>query len=510
MKTLKNITKITLAAALLLLISITCSKPSDQQITILHTNDFHGAFLPSKATWIKHKPKPMIGGFLALAHYLKQVRSQTSNTLLLDAGDIMTGNEICNIEFKGAKGGALIDMMNMLEFEGLTIGNHEFDISQDNIYKLIELSEFPVYSANIYKENGQLFAPAAYHIYNKQGLRIGVIGAILENLFDVLNYSKHEGLVVKPNAETIKKIVDEIDAQTDLIIILSHCGVDADSVLAENLDRRVDLIVGGHSHTRIYKPRKINNILVVQAGAKCRYLGKLDLTVVADTIQTYAGELIPLWVKGITKNESIEKQVNHFRKIIDDKFGRVIGQLKSDWQRAHYRESNIGNFLADCMREYTGTDFASINSGGIRKNLAAGEIKIIDIREILPFDNKIWTFEVTGKQLLQFMHHNANAAAFREHGILQTSGLITRWKKNPDGSIRFTKSLVNGKPVDPQKIYTGATVDFVLMANCEKYLGINVPKIKKEHDILFTEVVLRMVEQKEEINSSIERRLAEE
>lgn len=491
------------------LISISCSKRSTNQITILHSNDIHGAFVPSKATWIKENPKPLIGGFLALAHYLKQAKSQTSNTLLLDAGDLMTGNEICNIEYQGAKGGALIDMMNYLGYEGMTIGNHEFDISQANVHKLIELSQFPIYSANLYKDEAQLFAPEAYHIYERQGLRIGVIGIITEHLFNVLNWNKRQGLTLKSNAETIEKIVDAIDSETDLIMILSHCGADEDSILAEKLDRRVDAIVGGHSHTRIYEPRRVNGILIVQAGSKCRYLGKLALTVVADTIQSFSGELIPLWVKDITKDSIIEKKVNQFQKMIDEKYGKVIGHLETDWKNSHYTESNIGNFIADCMREYAGTDFAGINGGGIRKNMAAGEIKMIDIREILPFDNMICTFKVTGEVLLKFMHHNAKASAFHEHGIVQISGLTTHWNKLPNGSIRITKALVNGQPIDPQKTYTGATVDFILLANSQKYLGID-PAEKKNLYVPITSVVMEKIEQKEEITSKIEGRLREE
>ena len=509
MKNKHNLLRTILLIVVAFSLWLSCIEPATTQITILHTNDMHGAFVPSKATWIKENPKPLIGGFLALAHYLKEARSQTSNTLLLDAGDLMTGNEICNIEHKGAKGGALIDMMNLMGYEGMTIGNHEFDISQENVVKLIEISEFPIYSANLYREDGQLFAPAAYHIYNKHGLRIGVIGIITESLYGVLHHDKRRGLVVKSNAETIEKIVDEIDSGTDLIVVLSHCGAEADSVLAENLDRRVDVIVGGHSHTRIYQPRKVNHILIAQAGDKCRYLGELDLTVVADTVQEFSGNLIPLWVKDITKDSVIEKKVNHFQKLIDEKYGKVIGHSKTDLNSSRHAESTIGNFVADCVREYAGTDFAGINSGSIRKSLPAGEIKMIDIREVLPLGNKICTFKVSGEQLLKFMHHNAKAAALREHGIIQVSGLTIHWKKLPDGTIRIVKALVNGQPVDPQKVYTGATDDFVLFANSQQYLGID-PTEKQDRGILVANVVMDIIERKGEISSKIEGRLREE
>ncbi|MBN1350401.1 bifunctional metallophosphatase/5'-nucleotidase [candidate division KSB1 bacterium] len=496
--------------SILLIASIwySVSSADSNKITILHTNDMHGAFLPSPATWVDATPKPLIGGFLALEHYLKLERTQIPNTLLLDAGDLMTGNEICNIEYRGAKGGALIEMMNTLGYEGMTLGNHEFDVSQENILKLIELSEFPVYSANLYKTNGQLFAPKAYYIYEKQGLRIGVIGIITEQLFDVLNFNKRENLVVKPNAETINEIADEIDDETDLIVILSHCGADEDSALAEKLDRRIDVIVGGHSHTRIEKAREVNHILIVQAGSKCRYLGKLDLTVAGDTIQTFTSELVPLWVDAITPEPKLETHIRALEQQIDAKFGRVIAQLKTDLKQSHHNESNLGNYVADCMREYTGADFAGINSGGIRKSMPAGVIKIIDIREILPFDNAVWTFKVTGEQLLRFMENNARASAFEEHGIVQISGLTTHYRKIGANQIEITKALVNGEPLQPEKIYTGATVDFVLIANCDKYLGIK-PADLYDSGIVISDMVLQITEQKGKIAPKIEGRLKE-
>ncbi|MDZ7262275.1 MAG: bifunctional metallophosphatase/5'-nucleotidase, partial [candidate division KSB1 bacterium] len=278
---------------------------------------------------------------------------------------------------------------------------------------------------------------------------------------------------------------------------------------ATQLSRRVDVIVGGHSHTRITKPHLVNRKLIVQAGTGCRNLGRLDLTVVADTVQSYSGQLIDLWVEGIEKNPSLEKEIERFKKQIDEEYGQVIAYLETDWTRASHQESNIGNFLTDCMREYAGTDFALINSGGIRKDLPAGEIKKMDIKEILPFDNVICTFEVTGAQLMKILQENAQAAVYHNHGVLQVSGLSYRWKKQPDGSIKIVKALINGKPVDSKAIYTGATVDFVLLANAQTYLGFE-PEVKKNLMVKFTDVVMEMVTKKGRIHSVVERRMREE
>lgn len=489
-----------------LLLAIHCSEPPRSgSITILHTNDIHGAFLPSPATWIKTTPKPEIGGFLALNHYIQQIQSQIPNTLLLDAGDFMTGNLICNIDYQGAKGGALVHFLNQVGCEGLTLGNHEFDISHENIQNLIKIAQFPVYSANLYQD-GKLFIPNAYHIYQKGNLRIGVIGIITEQLFDVLNAKQRIGLEVKKNAEVVESIAREIDDQTDLIIVLSHCGFREDKELAKKLSRRIDVIVGGHSHTRLKQPKRVNGILIVQAGAKARNLGQLDITVAGDTVQSYAGKLISLWVEGITKEPALEQEINKFKELIDAQYGQVIAQLKTDWRRARHAESSVGNFLADCMREYTETDVAFINSGGIRKNMASGAITIRDIMEMLPFENYIYTFEATGSELIETMKINARKMLNKKGGILQASGLSFQWKRNANGSIAILNPKINGEKLEHDKKYSGATVDFVVVSNNEKYMGFK-PEVLRETGHLFTDVAIEVIKQKKIIDSSVEGRM---
>jgi 2',3'-cyclic-nucleotide 2'-phosphodiesterase (5'-nucleotidase family) len=477
-----------------------------KEITILHTNDTHGAFLPDRATWIKTTPPPQVGGFLALNSHIQTLRAANKNTLLLDAGDLMTGNMLCNIEFKGAKGGALVHFMNKMGYEGMTIGNHEFDLSQQNLKNLIKLAEFPVISANLFQTNGELFAPAAWHIYRKDDLRVGVIGVITEELFSVLNADRREGLEVKSSATTVEKIIDQIDSKTDLIIVLSHSGFKEDSVLATKLSRRVDVIVGGHSHTRLKKPVKVNGILIVQAGAKATNLGELNLTVAGDTVQNYAGQLIDVWVEGITKDPELEQEIDFYRQQIDDQFGRVIGRLESNWVRDNHTASNIGNFLADCMREGARTDFGCINSGGIRKNMEPGEITVRDIKEILPFENYVCTFSVTGAELLKIMEKNAEKIAHELGGILQVGGISYRWKGSKNSPITILDAKINGQPVDPTARYTGATMDFVVISNAQEYFGF-VPAEVKQTPVLFSDMVIELVTAKKVIVSEIDGRI---
>lgn len=481
-------------------------RPSTQKITILHTNDIHGAFLPSEATWVRETPRPLIGGFLALNYYVNQLRKAASTSLLLDAGDLMTGDLICDIEYEHTKGGALIHFMNQIGYEGMTIGNHEFDVSQENLKKLIQLAKFPIFSANLFTTSGQLFTTSEYQIYKKNGLKIGVIGLMTEELFDVLAIEKRKGLEPKPAVATIKKIVDLIDPQTDLIVLLSHSGFKEDSLLAEQLNRQVDVIIGGHSHTRLIQPRQVNGIIIVQTGSKCRDLGKLVLEVAGDTVKSYSGELVPLWVKNITPDPKLNLEIEAYRKLIDEKYGQVIGQLETELIRANEEESNIGNFLADCLREYTKSDFGIINSGGIRKNMSPGPITIRDIKEILPFENYICSFQCTGTQLMEMLKLNAQRAALKSGGILQVSGISYQWKAYSGDDVSILNATINGKKIEPQNKYTGATVDFVAISSAQSHLNF-VPTTIFNTNILFSDAVQELIKQKVMIHAKVEGRI---
>ena len=143
--------KFVLLSSLIWIVAIGQSKI----LTILHTNDIHASFIPHEAFWVKETPKPLVGGFNELSFVVDSIRQVKSVTLLLDAGDVMTGNPITEYIYKGAEGGALFEMMNRIGYEAWTPGNHDFDISQDNLRRLTDLAQFPTISANIIDTTGK-------------------------------------------------------------------------------------------------------------------------------------------------------------------------------------------------------------------------------------------------------------------------------------------------------------------------------------------------------------------
>jgi 5'-nucleotidase len=470
-------------------------------ITILHTNDIHASFIPQVAAWVRSDPKPLIGGFNELQYIVDSIRHAIPNTLLLDAGDVMTGNPITEYQYHGADGGALFEMMNQVGYEAWTVGNHDFDISVANLNTLAHIANFPTVSANIqdlagnYPVNNKPFI-----IIHKNGLRIGIVGLMSGDFYNLVNHKSGESIKLLPPIQTMQSFVTELRPKTDLIIALTHEGVQDDSVLAMNV-QGLDVIVGGHSHTRLKTPKYVNNVIIVQTGSNCENLGELTLTVDNHKVVSYDGKLLPLWYRADRPKTKLSHFIDSLQTYIQHDYAEVIGTLKTDWTRGSGRgESGVGNYITDAQREAVGADVGFMNSHGIRADKSAGQFTKQDLFEVLPFRNLLATFEISGKQLKDVVIYYLT-----QHPSIQTSGLQIEWKPAADGGVEFVKFLVNGKPVDDQKIYIAAASDY-MAGTSKEYLGIEHLKTTYLDQTLFS-VVEKKIRADKEISSVIEARI---
>jgi 2',3'-cyclic-nucleotide 2'-phosphodiesterase (5'-nucleotidase family) len=243
-----------------------------------------------------------------------------------------------------------------------------------------------------------------------------------------------------------------------VIVVLSHMGIENDTALARAVSG-IDAIVGGHSHSAIWKPIHINDTWVAQAGAKGRWLGRLELTwdrAKARVVSAF-GTLIETFGKDVTPDPIVAARVAELEAKVDSGFSEVIGTLSSDWTRqGGARESNIGNWQADAMRAHAKTDIGLQNSGGIRKDLAAGPIALRDIWEISPFGNEMVQFSVTGAQLrIMFAFQGEKTREF-----CQVSGMTYAYDRSKPAGQALTITVA-GQPVDDAKRYSIATNNYV-------------------------------------------------
>ncbi len=460
-----------LAVVFSLLFFLSWASTQPREITILHTNDIHASFVPHEAYWIKSNPKPLIGGFNELAFAIDSMRHVRTTTLLLDAGDIMTGNPITDRVYGGAQGGTLIEMMNLIGYEGETPGNHDFDISYANLLKLEAVARFPMFSANLIDEKtGKPVTGKEYVIVEKNGLRVGIFGLMSSEFYELVNPKNTKGIKLLPPVETAKRLIALLEPQTDLLIALTHEGVDDDVQLAEQT-KGIDVIVGGHSHTRLRQPKYVNGVIIVQAGSNAENLGILDLT--ADKnhhITKWNGVLDQLWYNPNHGKTVVSALVDSFATEIKNEYSEVIGTLSSPWD-GQDGETAEGYYLADAQREEAGADVGFMNNGGIRKRLIPGPITKQDLFEVLPFRNILTTFKVTGKQLRDIVVNDIE----KRPGIL-VSGISCEWRRGTDRSVQIEKLVIGGKPVVDTVIYTVAASDYMINES-PKYFGMPVPQM---------------------------------
>ncbi|HCV42993.1 MAG TPA: hypothetical protein DGH68_05880 [Bacteroidetes bacterium] len=489
-----------LFAALTVLLWFTYSQAQQHTLTILHTNDMHAKFTPHEAFWVKSEPKPMVGGFNELTYMVDSIRAKNSSILLLDAGDVMTGNPISDIESKGAQGGALFEMMNVIGYDASCPGNHDLDISQENLCRLVSIGKFPSLSANLVNNKGEFsLGNKDFTIIQRGGLRIGIFGLILQNLAGMVNQNNIVGLKVLSPIETARKMIAVLKPKADLIIALTHQGVEEDSELAANVTG-LDVIVGGHSHTRLKQPRLVNGTVIVQTGSDCENLGVLHLTVEKKHVTKYDGQLLQLWAhEGRTTR--LSPFIDSLKTAIDKEYSEVIGTLKEDWKRGN-GETSIGNFITGAMAEAAGAEVGFTNNHGFRKDLSAGPMTKRDLYEVLPFRNILATFQLSGKDLRSIMRYYLT-----KKPAIQITGVTCQWRRADGGGIEILKLEVKGKSVDDNRMYICATSDF-FAGQAMQYVGREI-----EQPIFFRQTVFEAVEKAvrkaKVVSSKIENRFQE-
>lgn len=246
------------------------------KITILHTNDTHSRIEPIPEG---DKTAPNMGGVLRRAKYIEQVRSENKNVILLDAGDYVQGTPYYNL-FKGK---VETEAMNLMKYDVVTLGNHEFDYGLDGMKQLVEWAEFPIVSSNYDFSATPLkdkFKP--YVVLVRDGVKIGVIGVNVEpkGLIATDNY---KGMIFNDPIETVNHYAQILKKKEkcDLIIALSHLGYVSDKKLATE-SANIDIIIGGHSHTYMKEPDLVKNktnkdVLIYQTAGRGIYVGRIDV-----------------------------------------------------------------------------------------------------------------------------------------------------------------------------------------------------------------------------------------
>lgn len=443
-------------------------------VTILHTNDLHGHYLPERADWLPGEPE--IGGFVRLEQELRALRLERGreNTLLLDGGDILTGTPLTALQEEGARGTPMLRFMEALGYDAWVVGNHEFDRGLENLKVLAGKSTFVTLSANLRDKDGKaplLPNQSFSHVFTVNGVRVGVIGATTDALKSLVSPADWARMAPLPVAAAVAEEVRRLDPDTDLLVALTHVGLDADKKLAASVPG-LDLIVGGHSHTPMKEAARVGDTWIVQAGSYNRQLGVVELDVANDTIAAFRYELRDLTPDTAVgePDKSVAALAAHYKENIDTVYGEVLGRAPAKLGKDYHHESPLGRWITDALRVAAKSDLAFYNGGGLRAEIQAGEVTRRQLFECFPFENPVYTFPVTGEQLVALLLRNAAADAAESRAYLSVSGAAWTWRLNA-GAPELVAVSVGGQPVDLARTYTAAASSYVV-DQWEKFLGV--------------------------------------
>lgn len=496
----------------------------DLRLDIMFSNDVHGGIDRAQATFMNPEFPPQLGGGGSAATLIRQIRSRANPkraSLLLDAGDFFQGRPVGTV----TKGKAVIEYMNAIGYDAMTVGNHEFDIMDTELMETLEMANFPILSCNIMDKRTGTFPwyVVPYRIFNRLGIRIGIVGFTTtdtEKMSFPENIKNIKFLSEKEAVNKYVRIVRE-EEKADIVIVLGHAGLpyDVESTYLSRYDAKgnplheeryavwgydaqeiarevpgIDLFIGGHMHRGVPEPwvDPYTHTMVIQGYAYGSNLGLITLKIDPETktISGYElpaireGAMITLFEDQFIPDEEIGHTIAAQVAIAEKGMDEVIGTAGVYLSRVNVdAQSLMGNTVVDAMRSEVNADFAFINLGGIRSDIKSGPVTYRNVFDVMPFDNMVVSFKCSGEFLRRIIETRVEGG---RHGLIVSGVNVVYNKKRPNFD-RVTTLRIGGQPWDPNKTYICTTTDFLMQGNAGLSLLAQVP----EEDIIYHQINLR-------------------
>ncbi len=488
-----------------IIVSISCTSKSikshrekPEHLTILYINDYHGHIRSFKAHF---KDEHKVGGMARIATVVKSIRQENAGkkvpTIFLCAGDVLQGTPMSTM-FKGEPDFICLNKMGL---NGMVVGNHEFDYGQVNLNKLRKLADFPILGANVVSERGKTPIFTSFFTRNIRGIHINFLGLVTEETPITTHPKNVLGLVFLDPVETAKKIIEEREPE-GITVAVTHLGFAMDKKLAESIDG-IDIIIGGHSHTKIDTPIVVNDIIICQAYEYGEFVGRLDLDIEDGKIAGFKGELIPV-TEDIGEDSTVKTVISEYAKRLDKKLDEVIGKafalLDGERENVRNKETNLGDLVADILRGTVGKDIAFINAGSIRASIDSGDITAGDVINAFPFGGHLVTMKLKGSEVLEILSHFALIEP-GSGGFLQVSGIKI---EIINGKIKTLG--INGKQIDVNKTYTISTNDF-LAAGGDGYKTFKNGRDYLDTGLVVSDIIIDYIKTHKAINAKTDGRI---
>ncbi len=459
---MKKIAGIALSLAIMFTMAFIATAPvvSDQvpqevKITLMHTNDMHARIVEGKAEL----------GYSRIAAAYQAAKAKNPNTFLIDAGDTFHGLPIANID----QGESVVKLMNAIGYFCMTTGNHDYNYGFDRLLQLEKKAAFDILAANVWKDGKRAFTP--YIIENVQGVRIAFFGLATPETVYKADPKNTVGVTFTDPIVEASNVAIELSGQYDVLVLVSHIGTDKSSdptslQIAEAIPA-IDVIIDGHSHTTLETLQKENTTetLIASTGSYGTGLGVVELVVVDGAVQSKTARTITVANSPELKGDAqIGAMVTSLAKAQDSVLLQVVGKttvaLEGKREIVRTQQSNLGTLIANGILYVTGADIALMNGGGIRDSIPAGDITLKQIYTVMPFGNYIQTGKLKGSELKAVLENGVGKLPAPDGRFPHLAGWSYTLDVTKPAGERISNILVGGQPVDPNKDYLFATLNF--------------------------------------------------
>lgn len=451
-------------------------------LSLLYTSDMHSRIEPFADNYY-HKTYAGKGGLARVASLVRQLRAQQPNTALLDSGDYLVGTPYFNY----FKGDVEMKAMNLIGFDAVTIGNHEFDKGVPELRRVLSGYQGRKLSSNV------TFQPEMadrYAVFRAGNLRVGVFSLLTEV----------NGLITPPNfagaryhdpIATARAAVARLEKEADVIVCISHVGTvppwsdeERDRPEAHEDDHEgalnvsdekiaaaapgIDVILSGHTHLLIKNPKQITSggkkTLIVSDGFGGGFLGKLDLVVQDGEVVSASNNLMPV-DRGISPDPQVTAAVAPYKAQLDPVIKQIIGKATGDFRRYSSKdvESSLNNLIADATfaaarKANPETDFALVSSGTPRNHILGGKVSVEGVFYALPFDNRIQIVTVPGEVAREMLRIQRRAKETKRHAVSNVTYTLV---PAADGKHQIRDIKVGTAAFDPKREYRIAVTDYM-------------------------------------------------
>jgi 5'-nucleotidase len=422
-------------------------------VYVYHTNDVHSHF----EYW------PRISYFLAERRQKHQQRNETM--LLFDIGDFIDRFHPIT---EATRGKANVDLLNALQYDAVTIGNNEgITLDYEDLNTLYENARFSVLVANLFHKDGT--RPSWVRPYSiipiSDAFRVGVIGvtAYFAKFYELLGWK------VAPPFEMLGNIAAEVKKQADLVILLSHLGINEDEKIAQTIPE-IDIILGGHTHHLFPEGKRINDTLLCGAGKYGKFIGVVKLEI-EESDHTYEALATVVDVESLPDLEKTKRTLSLLeQQSLATLEAEQIAELKEDLPLQWFSPSPFAQLLASALKEWCDAEIGMVNAGVLLEPLPKGIVTRKDLHRICPHPINPCKVQLRGTELkeiiLQANTERMKQLQFKGFGFrgkvmgqMVYDGVGIETEREEDGAEHIRHITINGEPLNPEQLYEVATID---------------------------------------------------